>query len=68
MKIQYGEATSRKINIHIGVPQGSVLAAALFRLCLHFLPKLFLRFNTHLFADDLAILTKSPLKKDYQKT
>jgi hypothetical protein len=63
MKIQYGEATSRKINIHIGAPQGSVLAATLFILCLHFLPELFLRFKTHLFADNFAILIKSSIEE-----
>jgi hypothetical protein len=64
MKIQCGEAPSRKINIHIGASQGLVLGAILFRLHLHFLPKLFLRFNTHLFADDLAILIKSSMQKE----
>ena len=63
MRIQYGEAVSRRINIYVGAPQGSVLAATLFRLHLHFLPKMFLRFNTHLFADDLAILIKGSIEK-----
>jgi hypothetical protein len=38
MSIHVGEAISRSINISFGAPQGSVLAATLFRLHIHFLP------------------------------
>lgn len=62
MIVQHGEGISRKIDIYVGAPQGSVLAATLFRLHLHFLPKMFSRFCTHLFADDLAILIKGSIE------
>jgi hypothetical protein len=63
MHVQHGEVYSRKISINVGTPQCSVLAATLFRLHLHFLPKIFMQFNTHLLADDLAILIKGSIEK-----
>ncbi|CAF1548675.1 unnamed protein product [Rotaria magnacalcarata] len=63
MNIQYGDALSRKIGIYVGAPQGSVLSATLFKLHLHFLSKIFARFSSHLFADDLAILIKGSIEK-----
>ncbi len=47
MHVQHGEVYSRKISINVGTPQGSVLATILFRLHLHFLPKMFMQFKTH---------------------
>jgi hypothetical protein len=41
MSIHHGDYIWRKINILIGAPQGSVLAATLLRLHIHFLPKHF---------------------------
>jgi len=63
MAIDYGDSISKHIEIQIGAPQGSVLAATLFRLHIHFLPKYFFRFCSHLFADDLALLLKGALEK-----
>ncbi|UJR12216.1 hypothetical protein I4U23_016393 [Adineta vaga] len=37
-------------------PQGSILAATLFRLHIHFLPTIFFQATSHLFADDLALV------------
>jgi hypothetical protein len=63
MSVYHGEKTSKNVKILIGAPQGSVLAATLFRLHIHFLPKYFFRFCSHLFADDLALLLKGALEK-----
>ncbi|CAF1677087.1 unnamed protein product [Rotaria magnacalcarata] len=59
--IHYGDKISRTISMKVGAPQGSILAATLFRLHIHFLPSLFFKFTTHLFADDLAILLSGAL-------
>ncbi|CAF1239290.1 unnamed protein product, partial [Didymodactylos carnosus] len=48
-----------------GAPQGSVLAATLFRLHLHFLPQCFFQAISHLFADDLAIVLTGSLEKRF---
>ena len=63
MAVYHGESISRIIEIFVEAPQGSVLAATLFRLHIHLLPKLFFRFCSHLFADDLAIVLKGSLEK-----
>ncbi|CAF2933030.1 unnamed protein product [Rotaria sp. Silwood2] len=65
MSIHVGEAISRSINIYIGAPQGSVLAATLFRLHVHFLPNVFMNLTCHLFADDLAIVIPGSLEKKF---
>ncbi|CAF1172786.1 unnamed protein product [Adineta ricciae] len=49
--------------MHVGAPQGSVLAAALFRLHVHFLPSFFFGLSVHMFADDLAIVLTGSLEK-----
>ncbi|CAF3974841.1 unnamed protein product, partial [Rotaria sp. Silwood1] len=46
----------------LGAPQGSVLAALLFRLHIHYLPSYFLQTVGHLFADDLTIIIKGGLE------
>ncbi|CAF4914259.1 unnamed protein product [Rotaria socialis] len=51
--------------MHVGAPQGSILAATLFRLHIHFLPSIFFQTTTHLFADDLAILMTGSLEKRF---
>ena len=61
MSIHLGEAVSRSIDISVGAPQGSVLAATLFRLHIHFLPSFFKSLICHLFADDLAIIMTRPV-------
>jgi len=58
MKIHHGNSFSKTIKIFSGAPQGSVLSATLFRLHIHFLPKIFARFSSHLFADDVALVIK----------
>ena len=49
----------------VGAPQGSVLAATLFRLHVHFLPSYFLDLAVHMFADDLAIVIPGSLEKRF---
>ncbi|CAF1186396.1 unnamed protein product [Adineta ricciae] len=67
MCIHVGEAISKKINIFVGAPQGSVLAATLFRLHVHFLPSFFMNMVCHLFADDLAIVMKGAMEEKFSK-
>jgi hypothetical protein len=49
----------------MGAPQGSILAATLFRLHIHFLPAMFFQVTTHLFADNLAILMSGSLENKF---
>ena len=63
--ISFGEANSRTIKMNVGAPQGSVLAATLFRLHVHFLPAVFLNHGTHMFADDLAIVISGHLENRF---
>ncbi|CAF3888498.1 unnamed protein product, partial [Rotaria sp. Silwood1] len=37
--------------MEVGAPQGSILAATLFRLQIHFLPSIFQQEAAHLFAE-----------------
>ncbi|CAF3150451.1 unnamed protein product, partial [Rotaria sp. Silwood2] len=62
MSISHGDAESRLIRISVGAPQGSVLAALLFRIHVHFLPSYFTQVVSHLFADDLTIVIKGALE------
>ena len=63
--ISYGDENSRTIKMNIGAPQGSVLAATLFRLHVHYLPSFFFNLTTHMFADDLAIVLTGSLEKRF---
>ena len=63
--IHQGDARSRMIQMKVGAPQGSVLAATLFRLHIHTLPLLFPQISTHLFADDLAIVLVGSIEKKF---
>ena len=63
--IYFGEAYSRTIPMYVGAPQGSVLAATLFRLHVHFLPSFFFSLASHMFADDLAIQISGDLEKRF---
>ena len=67
MQIHHGNAISKTIKIFSGAPQGSVLSATLFRLHIHFLPKIFARFSSHLFADDVALVIKGSIEKNLHK-
>ncbi|CAF3631416.1 unnamed protein product, partial [Rotaria socialis] len=67
MSIHVGEAISRTINISVGTPQGSILAATLFRLHIHFLPSVFKNIVCHLFADDLALIIPGTIEKTFSK-
>lgn len=67
MSIHVGEAVSRTINISVGTPQGSILAATLFRLHIHFLPSYFKNIACHLFADDLALIIPGTIEKTFSK-
>ncbi|CAF1042490.1 unnamed protein product [Didymodactylos carnosus] len=51
----------------LGAPQGSVLAALLFRLHIHFLTSYFLQITIHLFADDLTMIIKGALETRLSK-
>ncbi|CAF4589508.1 unnamed protein product [Didymodactylos carnosus] len=62
MTISHGGAESRIFRIFVGAPQGSVLAALLFRLHIHFLPYYFAQITSHLFADDLTMVIKGALE------
>ena len=63
MSKHVGEAFSRSIDIFVGAPQGSVLAATLFRLHDHFLPSFFMNLICHLFVNDLAIVIPGALER-----
>ncbi|CAF1100079.1 unnamed protein product [Didymodactylos carnosus] len=67
MYISYGGAVSRVFNVLVGAPQGSVLAALLFRLHIHFLPSYFMKAISHLFADDLTMIIQGALEKKLTK-
>jgi hypothetical protein len=63
LSLHFGDARSRTIRMHVGAPQGSVLAATLFRFHIYTLPSRLRAFETHLFADDLAIQISSDIEK-----
>jgi len=63
--IHFGEVYSHIIPMYVGAPQGSVLAATLFRLHVHFLPSFFFSLTSHMFADDLAIQICGDLEKKF---
>jgi hypothetical protein len=65
--IHHGNSMSKRIKSFSGAPQGSVLSATLFRLHIHFLPKTLARFSSHLFADDVALIIKGSIEKNYPK-
>ncbi|CAF3681100.1 unnamed protein product, partial [Rotaria sordida] len=65
MSIHYGDSVSRAIKVQVGAPQGSIPAATLFRPHIHFLPSIFFRLASHLFADDLAILITGSLENKF---
>ena len=65
-KISY--QPNKIVRIFSGTSQGSVLSATLFRLHIHSLPKVFARFCSHLFADDVAVVIKGQIEKDFQTT
>ncbi len=54
---------TRIILMRIGASQGSIMAATLFRLHVHFLP--FFSLTSHMFADDLAIQISGDLEKRF---
>lgn len=65
--ISYAEENSRVIKMDVGAPQGSVLAATLFRLHVHNLPEYFFNLMVHMFADDLAIVLVGSLEKRFSQ-
>jgi hypothetical protein len=62
MTISHGDSESRLIRISLGAPQGSVLAALLFRIHIQFLPSYFAQITSHLFADDLTLVIKGAIE------
>ena len=67
LSLHFGNAQSRKIQMHVGAPQGSVLAATLFRLHVHKLPAQLQAYESHMFADDLAIQISGDIEKRLSK-
>jgi hypothetical protein len=63
MFVSPGDGKSRIFKVAVGAPQGSVLAALLFRLHICFLPSYFPQITCHLFADDLTMLAKGIIEK-----
>ncbi|CAF4375739.1 unnamed protein product, partial [Rotaria magnacalcarata] len=63
MFMSHGDMKSKIFSISVGAPQGSVLAALLFRLHVFFLPSYFPEINCHLFADDLTMVIKGAMEK-----
>ncbi|CAF1283397.1 unnamed protein product [Adineta steineri] len=61
--ISHGDAESRSIQTYVGAPQGSTLAALLFKLHIFFLPSYFPQITTHLYADDLTMVVADALEK-----
>ena len=65
--ISYGDESSRIIKVDVGAPQGSVLAATLFRLHVHFLPSCSFNLAVHMFSDNLAIVLVRSLEKRFSR-
>jgi hypothetical protein len=65
--ISYGEENSGTIKMDVVIPQGSVLAATLFRLHVHFLPSFFFDLSVHMFAKDLALVLVGSLRKRFSQ-
>ena len=63
--IHFGSEKLRTIPMKRGVPQGSVLAATLIRLYIHFLPDQLSGCITHLFADDMVMVLNGSLEKKF---
>ena len=63
--IHFGSEKSRTIPMKRGVPQGSVLAATLIRLYIHFLSDQLSGCITHLFADDMVMVLNGSLEKKF---
>ena len=63
--IHFRSEKSRTIPMKRGVPQGSVLAATLFRLYIHFLSDQLSGCITHLFADDMVMVLNGSLEKKF---
>jgi hypothetical protein len=62
MTISHGIFESRPFKISLSAPRGSVLAALLFRMHIHFLPSYFPPIGSHLSADDLTLVMKGALE------
>ena len=53
--------------MQVGASQGSILAATLYRLHIHFLPFYFCSFASHMSADDLAIQINGELENWFSR-
>jgi hypothetical protein len=62
MIISHEDVESRLMRISLGAPQGSVLAAILFRIHIQFLTPYFAQINSYLFADDLTLVIKEAVE------
>jgi hypothetical protein len=65
MSIHYGNTVSRSIKLFVGISQGSLIAATIFRLHGHYLPQYFTNMAIHLFADNLAINIIGSIEKKF---
>ena len=63
MFISHGEARSRTFRVGVGAPQGSVLAALLFKLHIRFLPSYLAQATTHLFTDDPTMIFPGTIER-----
>ncbi|CAF1929527.1 unnamed protein product [Rotaria magnacalcarata] len=61
--VVYGELSTRKFTISIGLPQGSCLSSYLFIVFHSDIVKQTGAFSTHIFSDDLNVLISAPLEK-----
>ena len=65
--ICHGNQKSRLVVMKKGAPQGSVIAATLFRLHMHFITSYFDNIVIHLYADDLALILNGSLEKKFSQ-
>ena len=65
--ISYDEENSRHITMNVGASHGSVRAATLFRLHVHFLPSFFFHIAVYMFADNLALVFVGSLEKRFSQ-
>ena len=63
---QINNVYSRKQNVTMGIPQGSILGPLLFMLCIHDLPNISDLAKFYIFADDTAVMIKTCNQEELQ--